>query len=106
MRVKVELHPDVYAYLAGLSPAERDDFVARLNQVRERPIKTSERHSDVSISPYVLRRFEFGLGVAKVAIFEFDAFEGRMRVLKCRPRRPRKLLRSEPDADHDAPGPA
>ena len=97
MRIKVEqaaveLHRDVYRYLADSTDAERDNFVARLEEVRRRPIELSEAHLERGLSPYVLRRFTFGIGIARIAIFEYDLTLNRMRVLKCRPRKPREFL--------------
>ena len=95
MSVKVELDLEVLVYLRGLPEADRDDFVGRLNRVREAPIKRSTRHTDIEIRRHDLRRFEFGRGVARIAIFEFDRIESRIRVLRCRFLKPRRLLGSE-----------
>ncbi len=104
MCVKVELHPEVLLYLRGLPEADRDDFLVRLRRVREAPIKRSTRHTDIEIRRHDLRRFEFGRGVARIAIFEFDRIESRIRVLRCRFLRPRKLLEGETERHDDAGG--
>ena len=105
MCVKVELHSEVLMYLRELPEADRDDFVVRLNRVREAPIKRSTRHTDIEIRRHDLRRFEFGRGVARTAIFEFDRIESRIRVLRCRFLRPRKLLDDETERHEDRAGP-
>jgi len=91
MCIKVELHPKVLAYLRGLPEVDRDDFVARLEYVRQAPINRSTRHTDKEIRRRELRRFEFGRGVERIAIFEFDRGADRMRMLKCRFAKPRRL---------------
>ena len=91
MCIKVELHPRVVAYLGGLPEVDRDDFVGRLEYVREAPINRSTRHTDKEIRRRELRRFEFGCGVTRIAIFEFDRDGDRIRVLKCRFAKPRRL---------------
>ncbi len=95
MRVKVELEPAVYAYLASLSAAERQSFVTRLEYVRAQPVARSELHFDRIVSQYALRRFEFGTGAVKIAIFEYKAAEGCIRVLECRLRKPRESTRAQ-----------
>lgn len=90
MRIKVELDPDVVSYLGQLASVDRLDFAAELEKVRAAPLRLSEHFCDPSISRYVLRRFAFGRGVAKIAIFEYDAASGTMRVLSCRLQRPRE----------------
>jgi hypothetical protein len=103
MPIKVELHPEVYLYLERLPPAERDDFLATLEEVRKQPIGKSELHIETAIRGHVVRRFEFGVGARKkIAIFDYDAALGRMRVLKCRLRRPRKPTGGETPS---SPGP-
>ena len=104
MYVKVELHAEVLLYLRGLPEADRDDFLVRLRRVREAPIKRSTRHTDIEIRRHDLRRFEFGAGVARIAIFEFDRIENRIRVLRCRFLKPRKLLDDEAERHDDAGG--
>jgi hypothetical protein len=84
MRVKVELAPDVWDSLRyRLSPAERDSFVAQLEEARRAPIKNSEASRDPQQSEYMLRFFRFGSG-RWIAVFECDIRASRMRVLKCR----------------------
>lgn len=94
MRIKVELSRNAIAFLDQLAPVDRDDFFAELDRLRAGPselLRLSEQYSDPSISRYVLRRFAFGRGVAKTAIFEYDAVRARMRVLICRLQRPREV---------------
>ena len=97
MSIKVELHPRVVVYLAGLPEVDRDNFVARLEEVRQAPINRSTRHTEREIRRRELRRFEFGRGVARIAIFEFDRNADRIRVLKCRFTKPRRLRGSGMD---------
>ena len=96
MLADVELHPSVVAYLATVSPAERKDFFSRLDEVRREPIGRSDRHQERSLSPYALRHFAFGVGVTKIAIFEYDLASSCMRILRCRLRKPREWRRPTP----------
>jgi len=85
VRIKVELSPTAIYFLNQLAPVDR---------VRASPsamLRLSEPCWDPAVSRYVLRRFAFGRGVAKIAIFEYDAARERMRVLICRLQRPRKM---------------
>ena len=89
MLIKVELHPDVVWDLRNRFTAEEaDDFYRQLRLVREKPIENSEPLSDPEVSRFRLRRFAFGKGVEKVAIFEYDVVNGRIRVIKCRLSKP------------------
>ena len=95
MRTKVELHPDVVKYVSGLPDPDHTDFVSSLEWVREDPIRRSTAHVERQIRGHMLRRFEFGKGVARIAIFVYDAAVDRMRILHCRFTRPRRLRSEE-----------
>ncbi len=92
MAVKAELHPDVVWELRHVfTRAEVLDFYQQLARTRASPLRNSELHADRRVSRYVLRRFSFGRGVEKIAIFHYDQLRGVIRVLKCRPFEPRRL---------------
>jgi hypothetical protein len=102
MRASAGLHPDVIWYLKHVcTPAEAADFHRQPDRVRDNPIGQSEVFYDPAASRYVLRRFSFGSGVEKIAIFYYDGIV--VRVLKCRQAKPRRLRRPR---DPDAPGEA
>lgn len=85
MRFKVELLDEVFAFLRHHCTAEeKQDFQDSLRCVSESPISSSERHIDSALSPYELRRFRFGAEKRKIAIFQLDATESRIRVIECR----------------------
>jgi hypothetical protein len=90
MRASAELHPDVVWYLQhACTPAEVVDFRRELERVCEAPIRRSEVFHDRELSRYVLRRFSFGTGVEKFAIFRYDG--QTVQVLTCRPAKPKRL---------------
>jgi len=90
MRVKVELQDDVYSYLRhDCTLDEVLDFTEKLQAVRESPIHRSEPHFDPAVSRFALRRFTFGAGAQKIAIFLWDAAEPRIVVVECRMSRQR-----------------
>ncbi|MBL8878254.1 MAG: hypothetical protein JNG88_03960 [Phycisphaerales bacterium] len=91
MRIEVELSKSAQNALRALSDGDQDDFFARLDNVAEKPMTRSSAHVELGLPDRRLRRFEFGVGVVKIAIFELDAQRQRMRVLKCRPLRPRTI---------------
>lgn len=95
MHGKVELHPDVVKYVCDLSEPDRGDFVKRLSWVREDPIRRSAAHLERELRGHMLRRFEFGRGVTRIAIFEYDGAASRMRILHCRFAKPRRLRSEE-----------
>ena len=95
MRASAELHPDVVWYLRHVcTSAEADDFYRELERVCEDPISRSELFYDPEASRYVLRRFSFGTGVEKIAIFRYDG--NVVRVRRCRPARPMRLRKPPP----------
>lgn len=96
MPSRVELHVDASAELARFSLADQDDFWRRLAWVSERPLRRSEALQEPALSAYTLRAFEFGVGVAKTAVFEYRPVDNRIRVIRCRIARPRRVRR---DAD-------
>lgn len=87
MPVKVELHPDVSAALKLYDDLFQDSFFERLHALRDRPLEESEAFYDPALSQYRLRFFAFGPADSEIAIFLFDAFEQRIRVLECRTRK-------------------
>jgi hypothetical protein len=90
MRAKVDLHPDVVWELRhACTAAEVADFYRQLDRVREDPVRHSELFHAPAVSRYVLRRFSFGTGVEKIAIFHYDG--NVVRVLRCRPAKRRRL---------------
>jgi hypothetical protein len=90
MRASAELHPDVIWELRHTcSRAEVADFYREFARVCDAPIRHSELFHDAAVSRYVLRRFSFGTGVEKIAIFSYD---GKVvRVLRCRLAKPKRL---------------
>lgn len=90
MRAKVEYLAEALYDLAKFSPADRRSHFAERDWVAERPVSRSRLLRDPALSGYALRYFEFGAGVAKIAIFEYDPAIHRIRILQCRPARPRR----------------
>ncbi len=91
MRIKVELHQAVWNCLQDrLTPAERESFSARLEDVRRAPIRNSEASHDPRRGPYMLRFFRFGAAERWIAIIEYDIARARIKVLECRLLRPRR----------------
>ena len=88
MHVNAELYRSVVAELRRLSQGDVADFCRQLDAVRCAPIKNSELFHDQEVSGYALRRFSFGVGVERIAIFHYDG--QTVRVLKCRLSRPRR----------------
>ena len=85
MRFKVELLEDVFSFLRhNCTAEERVDFQNSLRSVAEAPVTNSELHLDPAVSQYVLRRFRFGAERRKIAVFELDAAESRIKVIECR----------------------
>lgn len=85
MRFKVELLDEVFGFLRhNCTVEEKQDFQDTLRRVSESPVTGSERHIDPALSPYELRRFRFGAEKRKIAIFQLDAAESRIRVIECR----------------------
>ena len=104
MLVKVELHPDVVWDLQNRFTAEEvDEFYQKLHSLRERPIENSEPLLDRDVSPFMLRRFAFGKGIEKVAVFKYDIAKNRIRVIKCRLSKPPR--RRNGKAKGKEPGP-
>ena len=103
MRVKVELHPDVQAWLLQHrhDPQLVDSFYRRLHWVSEEPIARSEATSDPSLSRYMLRFLKFGENDEYIAIFQYDIGQNRVRVLECRRLKP---ARRPPKAGPGDPG--
>jgi len=103
MRANAELHPNVVYDLKDVyPPAEVADFFRELARVCEDPLRNSELFVDPRLSRYVLRRFSFGTGVEKIAIFHYDLRRESVRVLKCRPLKP-KHFRDPRAPKHEAP---
>jgi|GEM_PF-2418166 len=94
MYVDAELHPDVLADLKhSFSEGDTADFFRQLEIVCRAPIKNSDWFHDKKVGRYVFRRFSFGVGVERIAIFHFDG--KTVRVIKCRLSKPRR--RRKPD---------
>ena len=88
MPADAELSRSVVTELKGLSKRDVTDFFQQLDRVCEAPIKNSELFYDREVSGYLLRRFSFGVGVERIAIFRYD---GEMvRVIRCRLSEPRR----------------
>jgi hypothetical protein len=88
MPADAELSRPAVAELKALSKPDVADFFRRLKVVCAAPIKNSEAFYDVEVSGYVLRRFSFGVGVERIAIFHYDG--ETVRVIRCRLSRPRR----------------
>jgi hypothetical protein len=96
VRVSAELSRDVVSELKGLSAVDLADFHRQLELLCEdpaSPIKRSELFYDQAIGPYALRRFTFGAGVERLAVFHYDFDRNRVRVIACRLSRPRRWRR-------------
>ncbi|MEW6252324.1 MAG: hypothetical protein AB1716_16920 [Planctomycetota bacterium] len=104
MRVKVELNRAAAADVAGLPAADRQDFLRRLEEVAAAPITRSVVHCEPGLT-FAVRRFVFGCGIARIAIFRYDLAAGRMQVLRCRVQYPRELREPKPESGTGA-GPA
>ena len=100
MHVNAELRPSVVTDLKRLSEGDVADFFRQLDVVRRAPVKNSEIFHDEKVSGYALRRFSFGVGVERIAIFHYDG--QTVWVLKCRLSKPRH--RREGD-EHGESGP-
>jgi hypothetical protein len=92
IRINVDVHRSAADYLKQVPAADRQDFDRHLDLVRAAPIKHSEVHVDLGLSRFVLRRFEFGRTVLRIAIFHYDPGAGRIAVLRCRLKRPTQWL--------------
>ncbi|MFH0983019.1 MAG: hypothetical protein V2A79_15985 [Planctomycetota bacterium] len=108
MRIKVELHPDVVAWLHQHRHDQRliDLFYRRLHALCDEPrtlIANSEAVSDPSLSRYMLRFFRFGENKDYVAVFKPDVGRSRIRVLGCRGRRPVRRPGFGADAPEEPP---
>lgn len=99
MRVNAELSRSVIAELKALSKSDVTDFLRRLDVIRRAPIKNSEFFHDKEVSGYVLRRFSFGVGVERIAIFHYDG--KTVKVIRCRLSQPRR--RRNPSDPHGGP---
>ncbi|MCK4660160.1 MAG: hypothetical protein KAV82_11615 [Phycisphaerae bacterium] len=90
MRIKVELHPDVEAWLLQRRHDWRliDSFYRRLQTLSCEPISNSEAVSDPRLSRYMLRFSRFGGNDEYAAIFQYDIGRNRIRVLECRKLKP------------------
>lgn len=93
MRVDAELSPAVMAELRTLSKGDTEDFFRQLRKVCEHPLRNSDVFHDKEISRYLLRRFSFGVGVERIAVFHYDG--QTVRVIRCRLSKPRR--RRKPD---------
>jgi hypothetical protein len=101
MRFKVELLDEVFGFLRHYCTVEeKQDFQNSLRRVSESPVTGSERHIDPALGPYELRRFRFGAEKRKIAVFELDAAESRIKVIECR------LFKQKRGSGRDAGGEA
>jgi hypothetical protein len=97
MRAKAELSRDAFAKLVAFSKDDQRDFWRQLQRVCEQPVTRSELVREAGLSRYATRAFEFGTGMAKSAVFEFDATRQRIWVLECRLAKPRRIRPKESD---------
>ena len=103
MRIKVELHRDVaYELRHQFTKEDRRDFYANLRLLEYEPIKHSEFFFDAEVSRYALRKFRFGKGPERIAIFDYDVVGSRIQVIKCRYSKP-IAQRGGPDAGQGKP---
>ncbi len=93
MRVDAELSLAVQAELRTLSLGDASDFFRQLRKVCEDPLRNSQAFHDKKISGYLLRRFSFGVGVERIAVFHYDG--QTVKVIRCRLSKPRR--RRSPD---------
>ena len=95
---KVELHPDVVAWLVRHRHDHRlvDSFYRQLHRVGEEPIGRSEAVSEPGLSRYMLRFFRFGENDEHIAIFQYDIGRNRIRVLECRSLKPARRPKAGP----------
>jgi hypothetical protein len=89
--------------LARWSQRDQDDFYRELDRVSESPVARSRVASAPEVSRYVLRSFEFGVGLVKIAYFEFNASTSTMRVSKCAMSVPKRVRGQPPGDDPAAP---
>ncbi len=91
MRTRIRINRAAAADLAALPEPDRQDFNRRLDEVVEAPITNSVPHREVDLTTYALRRFVFGRGVARIAIFTYDVVRRTVVVLRCRVQQPREI---------------
>jgi hypothetical protein len=105
MRIKVELHPDVQAWLWQHRHDRRlvDSFYRQLRWVCEDPLNRSEPTYDPSLSRYMLRFLGFGEKDDYIAIFQFDPARDLMRVLECRRLKPARRSEGGPSDRGEPP---
>ncbi|HMQ17501.1 MAG TPA: hypothetical protein PKC49_16180 [Phycisphaerae bacterium] len=98
MAATAGLLPQVVSDLGLLGLADRRSFFEELHRVCESPIRRSELCLDSTISRYALRRFSFGVGGERIAVFHYQESTDRVRVLRCRRARPLRM-REPPECD-------
>jgi len=105
MRIKVELHRDVVAWLFERRRQDRliDSFYRQLEKVSTEPITNSEAVADPGLSRYMLRFFTFGGSNEYIAVFQYNVGKDRMRVLKCRRLKPARRPSSGPSEPGEPP---
>ena len=88
MPVDAELSRSVIVELKALPEVDVADFFKQLDVVCGAPVKSSEAFHDKEVSGYLLRRFSFGVGVERIAVFHYDG--QTVRVIRCRLSKPRR----------------
>lgn len=84
MRVRPERQ--VQLRLNGMTPEDVSDFSRQLQLVVNAPL---EHSAFVAAREFrALRWFEFGIGVARIAVFELDHAKATIPVMECRFSRP------------------
>lgn len=94
MRFKVELADGVYDYLRhDCSVADVDDFFQKKKLLESDPIRHSELHVGERKGKRAVRRFRFGRGVVRIAIFDLNASGTTARITRCRNLEPKEFTR-------------